>query len=208
MAGQSPEELLRSGLDILEIPYSDNQISSFLAYLSELKKWNRAYNLTALKTDGDIIVKHFLDSLLFLKVLPEHVRTAADIGSGAGFPGIPLKIMCPEISFYLIEPTQKKALFLKHVCSRLGLRGVAILNSRIEDVGGLKVDAAMTRALFSVGEFIEKTRGMLNEKGVLILSKGPKIEVELKGLETAKVQITDVELPFEKIVRHMITVNG
>jgi len=204
----APEALLKEGLEALKIPFTENQISSFLIYLSELKKWSRAYNLTALKTDSDIVIKHFLDSLLFLKVLPEDTRTAADVGSGAGFPGIPVKIMRPDITLFLVEPTQKKTLFLRHVCSRLGLQHVEIMNNRIEDVRDLKVDAAMTRALFSVPEFIQKAKGMLNKNGVLILSKGPKLDDELKGLEAADIEVTDIILPIENIERHMVVVRG
>src|SRR4030066_1857491 len=109
------EELLKKGLKEMVIQYSDEQIRSFMTFLSELKKWNRAYNLTGLKTDEDIIIKHFLDSLLYLKALPDGPLKVADIGSGAGFPGIPVKIMRPEIGMYLIEPTGKKTAFLGHI---------------------------------------------------------------------------------------------
>lgn len=203
---EDSSQFLKKGIEELSIPYSEYQIASFLTYLSELKNWNRAYNLTALKTDRDIIVKHFLDSLLFLKVFPEHIQTVADIGSGAGFPGIPVKIINPALKMFLIEPTQKKALFLRHVCSMLGLEDIEIINSRIEDVTNLKVDVAMTRALFSVGEFIAKATGILNKKGALILSKGPKLEEELKGFESANIEIKDIPLPIENIVRHMVVV--
>ena len=95
-------ELLKKGLDELSFLCSEEQINAFMTYLSELKKWNRAYNLTALKTDRDIIIKHFLDSILYLKVIPEKTLKIADAGTGAGFPGIPIKIMKPEIEITLI----------------------------------------------------------------------------------------------------------
>ncbi len=152
-------DLLRAGLEELGLRYSEKQVEAFITYLEELKKWNRAYNLTALKTDRDIIIKHFLDSLLFAKALPPEVLTLADIGSGAGFPGIPIKIMCPDLSVFLIEPTQKKAIFLRHICSKLQLKNVEIIDKRIEEVKGLQVDVAVTRALYSVREFIDKTKG-------------------------------------------------
>lgn len=199
-----PGDLLKKGLKELGLSYSEKQAGQFLAYLSELRKWNRAYNLTALKSDKEIITKHFLDSLLFLKVLPGNVRTAADVGSGAGFPGIPVKIMRPDIRMFLVEPTQKKALFLKHVNRTLDLRDIEVIDKRIEDVDGLKVDVAMTRALFTVNDFIEKAKGILNENGVLILNKGPKVEGELERLDTSNIVVADLKLPFEKIVRHMV----
>lgn len=199
-------ELLRKGLEELGFVCSDRQIDIFGSYREELKKWNKAYNLTGLSSDRDIIVRHFLDSLLFAKVLPADARSVADIGSGAGFPGIPVKIIMPSIRLYLIEPTMKKAIFLRHICGMLDLEGVEVIDRRIEDLKDIKVDAAMTRALFKVGEFIEKAGGLLNEGGVLIMSKGPKIEPELHGLDDSMISVQDLILPVERIVRHMVLV--
>ena len=201
-------DLLKAGIEEIGFRYSEKQADAFITYLEELKKWSKAYNLTALKTDRDIIIKHFLDSLLFAKALPPEALTLADIGSGAGFPGIPIKIMCPDLSVFLIEPTQKKAIFLEHICSRLQLRNVEIMDKRIEEVNGLQVDVAVTRALFSIREFIEKTKGILSENGILILSKGPGIEKELGGIDQNNISITDFKLPFENIVRHMVVVRA
>jgi len=201
-------DLLRAGLEELGLGYSEKQVEAFITYLSELKKWNKAYNLTALKRDRDIIIKHFLDSLLFSKALPPEASTLADIGSGAGFPGIPIKIMCPNLSVSLIEPTQKKAIFLRHICGRLQLRNIEIIDKRIEEVKGLQVDVAVTRALYSVREFIEKTIGILNINGILILSKGPGLDKELEGIDQNGISIADFKLPFENIIRHMVVVRG
>jgi len=203
---QEASELLTKGLELLRIPYSGAQIEAFSLYLFELKKWNRAYNLTALKTDADIVIKHFLDSLLFLKVLPPSVKSIADVGSGAGFPGLPIKIMRPDIKIVLIEPVQKKALFLEHMQRQLKVDGLSVRNCRIEDIHDLFVDAVATRALFSVGEFINKAERVLEERGVLILSKGPKLEDELRGIETSVIKREDIVLPFEKSVRHLVIV--
>jgi 16S rRNA (guanine527-N7)-methyltransferase len=199
-------DLLREGILELGLRLGDEQIAVFMTYLSELMKWNRAYNLTGLKTSGDIIIKHFLDSLLFTKVLPPGVRALADVGSGAGFPGIPLKIAVPGLKVYLIEPTQKKAVFLRHICSRLELEGIEVISGRIEDVEGLRVDVAVTRALFSVGDFLEKARSILKEGGVLILSKGPKVDEEVKGIGQDKISLTDLRLPLSRIIRHLVVV--
>jgi 16S rRNA (guanine527-N7)-methyltransferase len=202
-------DLLKTGIEELGMKYSEKQIESFLEYLSELKKWNKAYNLTGLKSDRDIIIKHFLDSLLYAMVLPPEVLTLADIGSGAGFPGIPIKIMFPDLKVFLIEPTQKKAIFLRHICSRLQLRDIEIINERIEDVKGLTVDVAVTRALCSIREFIDKAKNILNKNGILILSKGPGLEKELAELPRVRpgsISHQDIILPFEKVTRHIVTV--
>ena len=202
-------QLLRDGIEELGFRYSEKQVDAFITYLEELKKWNRAYNLTGLKTDREIIIKHFLDSLLFARALPPEALTLADIGSGAGFPGIPMKIMLPHLTVFLIEPTQKKAVFLKHICNKLQLENVEIMDKRIEDIKDLNVDAAVTRALYSIREFVDKAKDILNKNGVLILSKGPGLEKELAELskdQLAGLSREDFVLPFEDIVRHLIVV--
>lgn len=203
---ETADGLIRHGLAELDIPFSEDQVEQFLLYLGELKKWNRAYNLTGLKTDHDIIIKHFLDSLLFLKALPSQALSAADIGSGAGFPGVPVKIIQPALKIFLVEPVGKKAIFLRHICRTLALEGIDVVDKRVEDLGQLKVDAAITRALFSVRDFIGKTAGRINKGGVLILSKGPKLREELKGLEMHDITVSDYKLPFDEAVRHLVIV--
>jgi 16S rRNA (guanine527-N7)-methyltransferase len=202
-------DILKAGLKELGLGYTETQIETFLDYLSELQKWNKAYNLTALKTSRDIIIRHFLDSLLFARALPPETSNLADIGSGAGFPGVPLKIIFPRLSLSLIEPTQKKAIFLRHICNRLRLQQTEIIDKRVEEVNGLQVDVAVTRALFSIKEFISKTRHILNSKGVLVLSKGPGLEKELDELSAelrTSVSIEDHILPFENLTRHLVIV--
>ncbi len=202
-------ELLRAGIEEIGFRYSENQIDAFITYLEELKKWNKAYNLTGLKTDRNILIKHFLDSLLFASELPTEALTLADIGSGAGFPGIPIKIMFPHLSVFLIEPTQKKALFLRHICNKLQLENVEIIDKRLEEVKGLQVDVAVTRALYSVREFIEKTKDILNKNGILILSKGPGLDkelAELSGQGLARISKKGLHLPFENVIRHIVIV--
>ena len=202
-------DLLKEGIKELGLLYSEKQIGAFLEYLAELKKWNKAYNLTGLKTDRAIIIKHFLDSLLFARALPPETLTLADIGSGAGFPGIPIKIIFPHLSVFLVEPTQKKAIFLRHISSRLQLRQVEIIDKRVEDLKGLKVDVAVTRALCSIREFIDKAKDILNKNGILVLSKGPGLVEELAELPGGlldSISRQDILLPFEKVIRHIVTV--
>ncbi len=199
-------DLFINGLEILGISYNEGQIEAFSRLLSELKKWNRAYNLTGLRTDADIVIKHFLDSLLFHKVLPKAVHTVADIGSGAGFPGIPMKIIQPELSVTLVEPSQKKAQFLAHIQRKLRLDRLRIINARVEDVQGERFDAAVTRALFSVPEFIDKAERLLNVNGVLILNKGPKVGEELRYVTGREIRRQDMILPFQRSVRHLVVI--
>jgi 16S rRNA (guanine527-N7)-methyltransferase len=211
MHDKKPDELLRDGIIELGFTASKEQINSFMTYLTELKKWNRAYNLTGLKKDEDIIIKHFFDSLLYLKVLPAGGITVADIGTGAGFPGIPLKIIRPEIEMYLIEPSRKKSAFLRHITRRLELKRIEVIEKSIQEIKVNKelpclVDAAVTRALFSIKDFTKKASLIVKKGGTLILNKGPKFAEELKMLQNGKYEVLPVNLPFSDIKRYIVTV--
>ena len=200
------ESILIRGLKELSLPFAPAQVGAFMTYLSELRKWTKAYNLTSLKTDEDIIVKHFLDSLLYLKALPDREVSLMDVGSGAGFPGIPLKIMRPAIRMYLLEPSRKKANFLRHITRTLALDAIEVLEKRIEEVKSLTVDVAVTRALFEIKEFIEKASPHVKEGGRLILSKGPKVKEELKGIKEMHCEVLTLFLPTTQIKRFLIVI--
>jgi 16S rRNA (guanine527-N7)-methyltransferase len=201
------EELLSNGLIASGFNPSEQQINTFITYLSELKKWNRVYNLTGLRKDEDIIIKHFLDSLLYLKAMPAGKTEVADIGSGAGFPGIPIKIVRPEIDLYLIEPSEKKCAFLRNIIRQLDLKKIEVIEKRVEDAKGLvAVDIALTRALFTIKEFIRKASPIVREGGILILSKGPKVGEELKTLKDIGYDLLTVALPLSGIKRHLIVI--
>lgn len=182
----NPEELLKKGLNELGFSCSKGQTNAFMTFFFELKKWNRAYNLTALKTDEDIVIKHFLDSLLYLKAIPVNALKIADVGTGAGFPGIPIKIVRPEIDITLIEPSRKKTAFLRHIIRGLKLNGVNVLDKRIETLGKSyekTYDIIVSRATFKIKDFLKKACPYVKEDGRLVLSKGPKISEEIKELK-------------------------
>ena len=210
MTEPGTSEFLKKGIKELGLTVSDDQINAFITYLSELKKWNEAYNLTALKKDEDIVIKHFLDSLMFLKAMPEGGIKIADIGSGAGFPGIPIKIIRPEIEMYLIEPSKKKCAFLRHIVKQLHLRNTGVIEKRIEEVRVNQelpspVDIAVSRALFDISEFVKKTSPIVKESGILVLNKGPKVKEELKTLKDIKYKLLTVNLPLSQITRYIIS---
>lgn len=203
----SAESLLKKGLDELSLDYNVEQLRAFMTYLSELKRWNKAYNLTSLKTDEDIVIKHFLDSLLYLRAIPEGEISVMDVGSGAGFPGIPMKIMRPEIKMHLLEPSRKKAGFLRHVIRILGLDVVEVIERRIEDVGLLMVDVAVTRALFDIKEFAGKAFSHLNEGGRLVVSKGPRVSEELKTWKKTDYELLTLTLPLSTVKRFIVVIS-
>ncbi len=204
------KELLKKGLGELGYQPDQDKLHAFITYLAELKKWNRTYNLTGLKTDEDIIIKHFLDSVLYNKVIDDREITLADIGSGAGFPGIPMKIMSPEIELFLIEPSGKKSAFLRHIISELHMMKVQVIEKRVEDLckdKALTVDIGVTRALFSIQEFTKKASGIIKAGGRLIMSKGPKVEDELKSLNNIHYEMVPLPLPLSDMKRYMVIVH-
>jgi len=203
------EKLLKQGLKELEVSCSGEQIRSFMTYLSELKKWNRAYNLTALKKDEDIIIKHFLDSLLYIKAFPEGELKLIDAGTGAGFPGIPIKIVKPEIDITLIESSRKKTAFLRHIARSLGLGDLKVLDQRFEHLGKeheRAYDLIVSRATFSINEFLKIACPYVKEGGRLILNKGPKLSEELKepGAAEAVKKVLNLRLPITNDERNLV----
>ncbi|OHE61065.1 MAG: 16S rRNA (guanine(527)-N(7))-methyltransferase RsmG [Thermodesulfovibrio sp. RBG_19FT_COMBO_42_12] len=200
--------LFRKGLEELGYIPEDDLLNAFIIYLSELKKWNKAYNLTGLKKDEDIIIKNFLDSLLYLNAMPYGEIKVADIGSGAGFPGIPIKIIRPGIEMYLIEPSGKKAAFLRHIIKFLQLRNIEVIEERVENIKeSFLVDVAVTRALFTIEDFIKKGSHIVKQGGILIHSKGPKVKEELQRIKDVKYGIMPCNLPLTKITRYIVAVS-
>lgn len=204
---ETNKELLIAGLNELHLPPSGINTERFVAYLQELKKWNRTYNLTALKSDRDIIIKHFIDSLLYLRVIPEGQLSLCDVGSGAGFPGLPIAIVRPDVAVTLIEPSRKKVAFLRHTRRTLSLDNVEVVESRVEDIRDGLFDIAATRALFSIGDFVKKAGHVIKRGGCFILNKGPKLEEEIKELPASvKCEYIPAKLPLTSLQRTIVRV--
>jgi 16S rRNA (guanine527-N7)-methyltransferase len=178
------KRLLEQGAGTLEIALSDRQLEQFMDYLGLLIKWNRVINLTALHSVHDIILKHFLDSLTLLPFLPETFRLM-DLGSGAGFPGLPVKIMAPDQEITLVEASAKKVSFLREVIRRLGLSDVSIiqqfLNPNALALPALKApfDIITARAVGRMANLLPSARSYLAKGGKLILMKGKEGKQEL-----------------------------
>lgn len=142
--------LLFKGAELLGVRLTEQQVSLFQVYADELIRWNRRFNLTAITDYEGIQTKHFVDSLTCLLAFPGVLRRdkppyivdlsspeglrAIDVGAGAGFPGIPLKIICPGINLTLLDSVAKKTRFLNHIVQELGLAGVDVVNGRAEEV--------------------------------------------------------------------------
>src|SRR2546427_823194 len=138
----SPASAQMEGGLQLGVPMTPHTVARLVLYLQELVRWNAKVNLTGLAEEADIIPKHFLDSLAACKVLkvgpgliqPGPGRRVLDVGTGAGFPGLVLKLYDPELAVTLLEPSQKKAAFLHHMIGLLGVTGVSVVIVRIQDL--------------------------------------------------------------------------
>lgn len=131
----SPEQLLADMAAAWGLPLDEGQRAQFAQYADELLAWNRHTNLTAIRSRDEVYIRHFLDSLALARHWGPLPASLVDIGSGAGFPGLPLKILRPELSLLLVDSVGKKTAFLHHVTRRLGLADVRILTARAEELG-------------------------------------------------------------------------
>lgn len=127
-------DILLEGATTFGIELNKGQVSSLATYYHELDRWNQKINLTATKDPGEIAIKHFLDSLLFGQALDQRVDASLlDVGSGAGFPGLPLKILAPRLRVTLLEPNEKKTSFLRHIVGTLDLKDVGVVSKNLRD---------------------------------------------------------------------------
>jgi len=174
----TPRETLSTGAEELGIVLTVEQINSLFIYLAELKKWNRKINLTAITEDRDMVIKHVLDSLSFLKgFTPAPGLLLLDMGSGAGFPALPLKIAYPEITVTLVESAKKKASFLRHIMRTLKLTGAEIIDKRTEELLGSRsavFDVVTARAFADMKKALSLGVPFLKEGGLMVLSRGPE----------------------------------
>ena len=188
---------IERGLAALGLEAPSGAIDRLERYLELIRRWNAVYNLTAIVDPDEMVPKHLLDSLAPLP----HIQAArlADIGAGAGLPGIPIAILRPELPVALVESSGKKARFLRTAQRELGLANVAVAESRIERWQPVpSPDAVVARALATLPELCALVRGWLPAGGRLYALKGPKAEAELSGLPAG----------FACTARHRLAVPG
>ena len=188
------KELFIEGAKAFGIYLDEKAIGAFDLYLKELLKWNQKINLTAIRSEKGIILKHYLDSFSVNPYLPQHI-SILDIGSGAGFPGIPLKIVRPTFEISLIDSVQKKVDFQRHIIRALGLRGAEAIHGRVQDTGilhslGRRFDITLSRAFSNLRTFLVLSLPFLKEGGTAIAMRG-----ETSAQETHLVAETE-ETPY------------
>ncbi len=170
------EVLLKEGAADFGVRLDDTMTTQLLEYKRILLEWNQKMNLTAIEEDREVIQKHFIDSLSIMPFLKD-VRTMIDIGTGAGFPGIPVKIAQPALEVVLLDSLEKRVGFLKEVLSSLKLEGISAIHSRAEDAGAASLyrerfDAAAARAVASLPVLLEYCLPFVRTGGIFVAMKG------------------------------------
>ena len=176
MKEQIQEKFKEYGFDL-----SERQVEQFEEYFNFLVSENQKYNLTAITEPQDVIIKHFIDSVLPEKFLPKNA-SVVDVGSGAGFPGLPLKILRPDIKLTMIDSLQKRVNFLEQLCARLSLTDTRALHCRAEVFAMAhreKFDVALSRAVANVAALAEYLLPLVKVGGIALMYKSARVNEEI-----------------------------
>ena len=179
-------DLLVNGAKELGIDLSEQQVEQFIRYKTLLQEWNERMNLTAITEDQEIMTKHFLDCMTINKAIAmNNQKTVIDIGTGAGFPGLVIKIAFPHLEVTLVDALKKRLNFLEAIIDELGLKDIKCVHSRAEDLGKNKAyrdryDICASRAVANLAVLSEYTLPFVKVNGYLIALKGQKLDEELE----------------------------
>ncbi|MGE4214596.1 MAG: 16S rRNA (guanine(527)-N(7))-methyltransferase RsmG [Anaerotignaceae bacterium] len=212
-------QLLIDSLNKMGISISEKQTQQFFDYKNLLLQWNEKMNLTAITDAGEVVIKHFADSVSILSAVKiEEGAQIIDVGTGAGFPGLPVKIVRPDLKVTLLDSLNKRIGFLNEVCTQLELENVDNIHSRAEDGGQNpvfreKFDYCLSRAVANLSVLSEFCLPFVKVGGSFISLKGPDVEQEVSEGETAisklggKVeQVIKIEIPNSDITHSLVII--
>lgn len=206
-AREAPATILRAGLAALGAHLDEPAIGRLLAYLTLLEKWNRVYNLTAVRDPAQMVARHLLDSLTVQPFLAG--RRVLDIGTGAGLPGIPLAIAQPEREFVLLDGNAKKTRFVTQAVAELGLANVSVMAARVEQYHPPEsFDTLVARAVATIADMLDAGRHLLAPSGRFLAMKGVYPQEELAALPAGfrLASAAAVRVPGLDAERHVIVV--
>jgi 16S rRNA (guanine527-N7)-methyltransferase len=201
---ESCRQILETGLDTLHIARTEAHIGRLLAFLKLIEKWNKAYNLTAIRAIEDMARLHLLDSLAVLPYIKG--KRVIDIGTGAGLPGIPLAIFLPETQFTLLDSNAKKTRFVQQAVLELKLSNVDVRHSRVEAFyPEQKFDTIITRAFAALPVIMQTTSHLLSDQGVLLAMKGQNPRDELAEVKV-KSSLVSIKTPGVEAERCLVII--
>lgn len=203
------EAKLAAGVAEMKLNLDEQQQKKLLDYLGLLHKWNKVYNLTAIREPQKMVDHHLLDSLAVLPFITG--KRLIDVGSGAGLPGIPLAIANPALTVVVLDSNHKKTVFLQQACIELGLANVSVVCDRVENfVPAEKFDLVISRAFSDLGEFERLTRHLVASGGYQLAMKGLHPYEELAQLPTEiKVQqVISLSVPGLNAQRHLVVIKA
>ncbi|MBT6392784.1 MAG: 16S rRNA (guanine(527)-N(7))-methyltransferase RsmG [Nitrosomonadales bacterium] len=197
------EEILRQGIGQLGLNDSNNIISKLLIYKDILLKWNKAFNLTALRDEKTVVINHLLDSLSVAHLIQEN--DILDVGSGAGLPGIVLALYDPKKQITLVDKVGKKAAFMRQVCIELDIKNVDVIHCRVEDMDhNKKFDAIVARAFSEMDLLINLTKNIIKKNGYWYGMKSKKLMDEIIVKRKEFLEIHQIKVPFLEADRYLI----
>lgn len=210
------EKMIRQSKQI-KIEISDLELMKFYNYMQELKKWNEKINLTAITEPEEIIQKHFMDSLTIQEYIKDNTNLV-DVGTGAGFPGLPIKIIRDSVKVTLVDSLNKRLMFLEEIIKKLELSGIQSVHSRAEDIGKdfayrEKFDIAVSRAVASLSILVEYLLPLVKVDGTMIAMKASNVQDEIESAQNAItllggkiVKVNKIYLPNSEIERNIIII--
>ena len=198
---------LDQGLSQLAITVDEHQREQLLGLLALLHKWNRAYNLTAVRDVGDMVSRHVLDSAAVLPYVQG--PRLLDVGAGPGLPGIVLAILAPQLDVTLLDSNGKKVRFQRQAVMELGLGNVTPVQARVEQFEAAPFNQVISRAFASLVDFVTLTRQLPSDNGQWLAMKGPGADDELRDLPAGIClhQRHLLEVPFEAAQRQLLILN-